>query len=88
MFQVSAIGLKGDEDTKLGYYDGPTVNGLGNKSINVLPTYFYLFDSTDLRRDVTCAPYIVIVDGITKTGQAITAINDGTYRRDWKSLSD
>jgi len=83
MFQVSAIGLSGTEDTKLGYYDGPTVNGLGNKSINVLPTYFYLFDSTDLRRDVTCVPYIVIVDGITKTGQAITAINDGKYRRDW-----
>lgn len=83
MFQVSAIGSTGSSDTKLGYYDGPTVNSFGNKSINVLPTYFYLFDSTDLRRDVTCVPYIVIVDGITKTGQAITAINDGKYRRDW-----
>lgn len=83
MFQVSAYGNTGAEDTKLGFYDGPTVNGLGNKSINVLPTYFYLFDSTDLRRDVTCAPYIVNADGITKTGQAISAINDGKYRRDW-----
>jgi TM2 domain-containing membrane protein YozV len=83
MFQVSAIGLVGAEDSKLGYYNGPTVNALGNKSINVLPTYFYLFDSTDTRRDVTCAPYNVNADGIAKTGQAITAICDGKYRRDW-----
>jgi hypothetical protein len=83
MFQASAIGLTGAEDTKLGYYNGPTVNSLGNKSINVLPTYFYLFDSTDLRRDVTCAPYNVAANGSTKLGQAIIAICDGKYRRDW-----
>lgn len=83
MFQASAIGLTGAEDTKLGYYNGPTVNNLGNKSINVLPTYFYLFDSTDTRRDVTCAPYNVASNGSIKVGQAITAICDGKYRRDW-----
>jgi hypothetical protein len=83
MFQVSGIGGTGAEDTKLGYYNGPTVNALGNKSINVLPTYFYLFDSTDLRRDVTCAPYIVNADGATKTGQNIVSMNDGKFRRDW-----
>lgn len=83
MFQASAFGLTGSEDTKLGYYNGPTVNALGNKSINVLPTYFYLFDSTDERRDVTCAAYNVAANGTTKTGQAITAICDGKYRRDW-----
>lgn len=83
MFQASGIGGVGAEDTKLGYYNGPTVNALGNKSINVLPTYFYAFDSTDLRRDVTCAAYNVNADGITKAGQAITAICDGKYRRDW-----
>jgi hypothetical protein len=83
MFQASAIGLTGAEDTKLAYYDGPTVNGNGNKSVNVLPTYFYLFDSTDQRRDVTCAAYNVAANGSTKIGQAITAICDGKYRRDW-----
>jgi hypothetical protein len=83
MFQVSGIGLVGAEDTKLGYYNGPTVNGFGNKSINVLPSYFYLFDSTDQRRDVTCTPYNVAANGSTKVGQAITAICDGKYRRDW-----
>jgi hypothetical protein len=85
MFQASAVGRSGVADTKLGYYNGPTVNNLGNKSINVLPTYFYAFDSTDTRRDVTCAIYNVNADGVTKTGQAITAINDGKYRRDWIS---
>ena len=83
MFQASAIGLTGAEDTKLGYYNGPTVNSLGNKSINILPDYFYLFDSTDLRRDVTCAPYNVGANGSQKIGQAVTAICDGKYRRDW-----
>lgn len=85
MFQVSGTGGVGAEDTKLGYYNGPTVNGKGNKSINILPTYFYLFDSTDKRRDVTCAIYSVAADGMTKVGQAITAICDGKYRRDWIS---
>ena len=85
MFQASGIGGVGAGDTKLAYYNGPTVNALGNKSINVLPTYFYAFDSTDLRRDVTCAIYNVAADGSAKVGQAITAICDGKYRRDWIS---
>ncbi|MES2374147.1 MAG: RagB/SusD family nutrient uptake outer membrane protein [Bacteroidota bacterium] len=83
LFQAAGIGGVGAEDTKLAYYNGPTVNALGNKSINVLPSYFYLFDSTDLRRDVTCAVYNVAADGATKIGQAVTAICDGKYRRDW-----
>lgn len=83
MFQASGIGLSGAEDTKLGYYNGPRVNNKGNSSINVLATYFYSFDSTDLRRDVTCAPYFVAADGITKIGQQISNMNDGKYRRDW-----
>jgi len=85
MFQASGIGGVGAGDTKLAYYNGPTVNGLGNKSVNILPTYFYAFDSTDLRRDVTCAVYNVAADGSAKIGQAITAICDGKYRRDWIS---
>ncbi|MBL0358178.1 MAG: RagB/SusD family nutrient uptake outer membrane protein [Chitinophagaceae bacterium] len=85
MFQVGSIGRSAVADTKLGYYNGPTVNALGNKSINIVPTYFYAFDSTDLRRDVTCAPYTVGSDGVTKTGVGATAIVDGKYRRDWIS---
>lgn len=83
MFQASGIGLTGAEDTKLGYYNGPRVNNRGNSSVNPIATYFYLFDSTDLRRDVTCTPYFVAADGITKIGQNITSMVDGKYRRDW-----
>ena len=92
MFQASAIGSNAAEDTKLGYYNGPSVTSgttaFGNKSINVVPTYFYLFDSTDTRRDVTCAPYNLVAntpDGsnLIKTGQALTGMCDGKYRRDW-----
>lgn len=82
MFQASAIGLTGAEDTKLGYYNGPRVNNLGNSSVNPLPSYFYLFDSTDQRRDVTIAPYFTNLNG-TRAGQAITNLTDGKYRRDW-----
>jgi hypothetical protein len=85
MFQASAIGRNATADTKLGYYNGPKVNNYGNASVNVLPTYFYAFDSTDLRRDVTIAPYNVAADGAIKIGLGITAINDGKYRRDWMS---
>ncbi len=83
MFQVSAIGGNGTADSKLGYGNGPRVNGAGNSFINPLPNYFYLFDSTDLRRDVTIAPYDVAADGVTKIAQAITSMRDGKYRRDW-----
>jgi hypothetical protein len=85
MFQVTAIGGGGTADSKFGYANGPRVNGAGNSFVNPLPSYLYLFDSTDVRRDVTIAPYDVQVNGISKTGMAITAMRDGKYRRDWIS---
>lgn len=84
MFQASAIGLTGAEDTKLGYYNGPRVNNLGNSSVNPLPSYLYLFDSTDTRRDVTVCTYFTNLNG-TRAGQVITNLTDGKYRRDWVS---
>jgi hypothetical protein len=96
MFQVTAIGRVGTADTKLGYYNGPQVTdpvtqaaATGNSGIFMLPTYFYLFDSSDTRRDVACAPYAdtLAPDGVTfwKRGQAASSIFDGKYRRDWMS---
>ena len=85
MFQVTAIGGGGTADSKFGYANGPRVNGAGNSFVNPLPSYLYLFDSTDVRRDVTIAPYDVQVNGVSKTGMAITAMRDGKYRRDWIS---
>jgi hypothetical protein len=82
MFQASAAGLNAVADTKLGYYNGPRVNNFGNSSINPLPSFLYLFDSTDLRRDVTVCTYFTNTNG-TRTGQVITNLTDGKYRRDW-----
>jgi starch-binding outer membrane protein, SusD/RagB family len=95
MFQATAIGRVGGADTKLGYYNGTpvydpatqTTGNTGTSGIYMLPTYFYLFDSTDTRRDVACAPYTdtLAPDGVTfwKKGAAATSIYDGKYRRDW-----
>jgi len=82
MFQASAAGLNAVADTKLGYYNGPRVNNFGNSSVNPLPSFFYLFDSTDQRREVTITTYFTAANG-TRIGQAITVLTDGKYRRDW-----
>lgn len=84
MFQASAVGLSSAADTKLAYYNGPRVNGFGNSSVNPLASYLYLFDSTDLRRDVTIAQHFTLAPPtLYKQGQAITNLTDGKYRRDW-----
>ncbi|MCU0387979.1 MAG: RagB/SusD family nutrient uptake outer membrane protein [Chitinophagaceae bacterium] len=73
-------------DSKLGYYNGPRSNNNGNSALTVLPNYFYMFDSTDTRRDVMCAPYFVNASGTTvtsRTGRALEQMLDGKFRRDW-----
>lgn len=69
-------------DSKLGYYNGPRVNSNGNGALTILPTYFYAFDPNDSRRDVTCAPYDVNLDG-TVTARTLVTMVDGKFRRDW-----
>jgi hypothetical protein len=94
MFQATGIGRTATADTKMGYYNGPPVVNLatqtgatGNSGVLILPTYFYLFDSLDTRRDVTCAAYTdtLAPDGTTfyKRGAAINGVFDGKYRRSW-----
>ena len=84
MFQVGAIGGGPAADSRHAYYNGPRIGtSIGNGAINPLPTYFYLFDSTDTRRDVTIATYNLATNGTTKVGQPITTLNDGKFRRDW-----
>ncbi|HKI47197.1 MAG TPA: RagB/SusD family nutrient uptake outer membrane protein [Balneolales bacterium] len=82
MFQVAMSGGTGSTDSKLGYYNGPRVNGKGNSSVYPLPSYFYSFDSLDSRRDVTITPYWVNADG-TIVAQAVTSLADGKFRRNW-----
>jgi starch-binding outer membrane protein, SusD/RagB family len=69
-------------DSKLGYYNGPRYNNTGNSALVILPTFFYAFDSMDLRRDVTIAPYF-INQNFTLAGRPLSSVPDGKFRRDW-----
>ncbi|WP_299819714.1 RagB/SusD family nutrient uptake outer membrane protein [uncultured Pontibacter sp.] len=70
-------------DSKLGYYNGPRLNGsTGNGALTILPTYFYSFDQSDLRRDVTAAPYNISSAAIIQPRSLQTMV-DGKFRRDW-----
>ncbi|NOT73690.1 MAG: RagB/SusD family nutrient uptake outer membrane protein [Cyclobacteriaceae bacterium] len=83
MWEVAMTGgTSATGDSKLGYYNGPRVNGNGNGALTILPTYFYLFEANDTRRDVTCAPYDVNLN-TTFAGRPLTTMVDGKFRRDW-----
>ncbi|GAA4417581.1 RagB/SusD family nutrient uptake outer membrane protein [Nibrella viscosa] len=89
MFEVGSAGNSAQSDSKLGYYNGPRLDansryGQGGGGINALPTYFYAFDSTDVRRDVTITIYQVAATNV-KSPQRLTTITDGKFRRDWRS---
>ena len=87
IFEVAMEGgTSGLGDSKLGYYNGPRSNNNGNSALTVLPHYFYMFDSTDTRRDVMCAPYFVNATGnvvTSRTGRGLELMLDGKFRRDW-----
>ncbi|ARK11950.1 RagB/SusD family nutrient uptake outer membrane protein [Fibrella sp. ES10-3-2-2] len=89
MFEVGSAGGSALSDSKLGYYNGPRLDaasryGQGGGGINPLPTYFYAFDSTDVRRDVTITFYQVLATNL-KSPQRLTTITDGKFRRDWRN---
>ncbi|MCW3087967.1 MAG: RagB/SusD family nutrient uptake outer membrane protein, partial [Sediminibacterium sp.] len=71
-----------NSDSKIGAQNGTKINGVGGSLGNMIPTYFYQFDSTDVRRDVTFVPFEVVRD-IYGRGHASNSIYDGKFRRDW-----
>lgn len=73
-----------NSDSKIGIQNGTKINGVGGSLGNMLPTYFYQFDSTDLRRDVSFVPFEVVRD-VFGRGHASNSIYDGKFRRDWVS---
>jgi hypothetical protein len=79
---VASMAFGTNSDSKLGIQTGTKMNGTGGLSVAVLPTYFYMFDSTDIRRDIICVPYEIIFDTI-KIGHSINVIHDGKFRREW-----
>ncbi|RAK63873.1 RagB/SusD family nutrient uptake outer membrane protein [Hymenobacter edaphi] len=90
VFQVAMGGTvnAGSTDSKLGYFNGPRTAISGGTqtqgAIVVQPTYFYAFDPTDTRRDVTIAPYTVDASSRRVPANLITAY-DGKFRREWSS---
>ena len=71
-----------NSDSKIGAQNGTKINGVGGSLGNMLPIYFYQFDSTDARRDVTFVPFEVVRDYYGR-GHASNSIYDGKFRRDW-----
>lgn len=87
LFEVALAGGTGITDGKLGNIDGIRVNGKGQSSIWIIPTFFYAFDSMDVRRDVTVACYQVDASGnkIAFTNSAGMGLLLAKFRRDWIS---
>ncbi|PTQ95517.1 putative outer membrane starch-binding protein [Mucilaginibacter yixingensis] len=85
LFQIAEGGNTGSTDGRIGIYNGTRFAGAGGGSLSVLPNYYYYFDSTDVRRDVTAAPYEIKTDGKSVQAHNINVVYDGKFRRDWWS---
>ncbi|WP_210517093.1 RagB/SusD family nutrient uptake outer membrane protein [Hymenobacter terricola] len=88
IFQVAMGGSSISGDSKIGYYSGPllsssTIYGSTQAQIRPLPTYFYAFDSTDVRRNITLTTYSIDATNNQK-GVLLSALTDGKFRRDWR----
>jgi hypothetical protein len=88
IFEVGAGGSNSSSDSRMGNYNGPSVNaasrfGTGGGGLLALPNYFYAFDSTDTRRDVTVTSYAIGATNI-KTPRRLAELTDGKFRKDWR----
>jgi hypothetical protein len=89
IFEVGAGGGNSNSDSRMGNYDGPTLNnasryGAGGGGLQMLPNYFYAFDSVDTRRDITVTHYQVPTASNIKSQRRLGELNTGKYRRDWR----
>lgn len=89
IFEVGAGGGNSNSDSRMGNYDGPNLNnasryGAGGGGIQMLPNYFYAFDSVDTRRDITITHYQVTSATNIKSQRRLGEMNTGKYRRDWR----
>lgn len=93
LFEVGAGGGNGTTDSRLADFDGPAVDATtrysrGAAQINIVPTYFYAFDSLDTRRDVTITYYSIPApgaDGLNYKRARDIRMTTGKYRIDWRS---
>jgi hypothetical protein len=90
MLEVAMGSGSAASDSKLGYNNGPRLAstsrwGEAGGSYTINPNYFYAFDSTDTRRDVTVTLYqTVAATPNTQTSTTLNALRDGKFRRDWR----
>ena len=89
MFEVGAGGGNGNSDSRMGNYDGPRLSnasryGAGGGGIQMLPNFFYAFDSVDTRRDISVTHYQVTSSTNLKSQLRLGELNTGKYRRDWR----
>jgi hypothetical protein len=95
LFEIGAGGGNSNSDSRMGNYDGPNLSnasryGAGGGGIQILPNYFYAFDSVDTRRDVTVTWYRANTTTTAdvyniKSINTLGALNTGKYRRDWRN---
>ena len=89
IFEVGAGGSNSSSDSRMANYNGPSVNaasryGSGGGGLVALPNYFYAFDSTDTRRDVTVTFYSIAATNI-KAPRRLGELTDGKFRKDWRN---
>jgi starch-binding outer membrane protein, SusD/RagB family len=89
IFEVGAGGSNATSDSRMANYNGPSVNaasryGTGGGGLLALPNYFYAFDSTDTRRDVTVTVYAIGATNL-KSPRTLGTLTDGKFRKDWRN---
>lgn len=89
IFEVGAGGSNSNSDSRMANYNGPSMNansryGSGGGGILTLPNFFYAFDSTDVRRDVSVTFYAVNATNL-KTPRRLGELTDGKFRKDWRN---
>ncbi|GAB3572096.1 RagB/SusD family nutrient uptake outer membrane protein [Spirosoma luteolum] len=89
IFEAGAGGSNSNSDSRMANYNGPSMNassryGTGGGGLLALPTYFYAFDSTDTRRDVTVTLYAVGATNL-KSPRRLAELTDGKFRKDWRN---
>lgn len=91
IFEIGAFGGNSKTDSKLGYSNGLRIDksskyGQANGQLEVVPTYFYEFDSiADVRRDVTIA-FFQVDKSDNKELTRLTLMRDGKFRKYWTSI--
>ena len=93
LFEIGAGGGNASTDSRLADFNGPSVNvntrySRGSAQIDVVPTYFYTFDSVDTRREVTICYFSIPAtgaDGVNYKRATDIRMKNGKYRIDWRS---